>query len=40
MEPSRMTPEQAANHPSKNVISHALGAEEFEQHLQRAGIVD
>jgi protein phosphatase len=25
----RMTPEQAANHPSKNVISRALGAEEF-----------
>jgi serine/threonine protein phosphatase PrpC len=24
----RMTPEQAANHPSKNVISRALGAEE------------
>src|SRR4051812_11527876 len=24
----RMTPEQAANHPSKNVISHALGAED------------
>src|SRR5258708_23019048 len=23
-----MTPEQAANHPSKNVISRALGAEE------------
>ena len=25
----RMTPEQAANHPSKNVISRALGAEDF-----------
>src|SRR5258707_4690202 len=25
----RMTPEQAANHPSKNVISRALGAEEL-----------
>lgn len=25
----RMTPEQAVNHPSKNVISRALGAEEF-----------
>ncbi|HEV2905549.1 MAG TPA: PP2C family serine/threonine-protein phosphatase, partial [Pyrinomonadaceae bacterium] len=25
----RMTPEQAANHPSKNVISRALGAEPF-----------
>jgi protein phosphatase len=24
----RMTPEQAANHPSKNVISRALGAED------------
>lgn len=28
VEAGRMTPEQAANHPSKNVISRALGAEE------------
>src|SRR5688500_8254247 len=27
----RMTPEQAANHPSKNVISRALGAEQGDE---------
>ena len=37
----RMTPEQAVNHPSKNVISRALGAEEtVEVDLKRIEVED
>jgi PPM family protein phosphatase len=37
----RMTPEQAANHPSKNVISRALGAEEsVEVDLKTVEVAD
>src|SRR5882672_1177606 len=37
----RMTPEQAANHPSKNVISRALGAEDsVEVDMKTSGVQD